>query len=602
MAVIAASAVCFAVLAGRGAADTVLTGRTVTVGDVPYYVPPAAVATISSFGQWRGRVSDDSLSPLTVVSSTGNYSSAGLSDAFAWLLAGDDVYTQAFEETVFVQYTQSPRFGGGPRMYDQKPSGVSTVFGSTVSSGNALKPGPYFLSSSGRVYEAWKLYSDFDGAFTETTIAGATPGTYSVLPANIMGQSLAVAVPSRHYFTKTADKPLAGVRFGVKDIYDVAGLRTSDGNRAWYWFYPPAAKSAPAIQRVVDAGAVIVGKMKTSQFANGETATADWIDYHSPFNPRGDGYNDPSSSSSGPGAGIASYPWLDLTIGSDTGGSIRGPGSSQGVYGNRPSHGLVTLDGVMPLAPELDTAGFLVRDPALWADAAKALYGSNISIPDSPVFPKRVIAYGFGAANTTPPVITNFLTQLTSLVGGSLESITDLSGIWNATRPAVAGTAAIGTYFNLTYPVIISARQRALVRDPFFAAYAAKYNGRLPAVDVVPLVRWNFTQNFTADQINAEYDKRQVFEDWFGSNVLVPDSTTCSNALLVYLGSNASPNPRNRYLTFPKAPTGFSISRASPFWGGPDYVLPCKSRCSLRPYLSLTLDSGRRTSHLYHHQ
>jgi Asp-tRNA(Asn)/Glu-tRNA(Gln) amidotransferase A subunit family amidase len=117
------------------------------------------------------------------------------------------------------------------------------------------------------------------------------------------GQSLAVAVPSRLLFTKSADKPLAGVRLGVKDIFNVAGLKTSNGNRAWYQLYPEANQTASAVQKLVDAGAVIIGKMKTSQFANGETATADWVDYHAPFNPRGDGYLDPSSSSAGPAAG-----------------------------------------------------------------------------------------------------------------------------------------------------------------------------------------------------------------------------------------------------------------------------------------------------------
>jgi Asp-tRNA(Asn)/Glu-tRNA(Gln) amidotransferase A subunit family amidase len=58
---------------------------------------------------------------------------------------------------------------------------------------------------------------------------------------------------------------------------------------------------------LIDAGAIVVGKMKTLQFANGESSTANWVDYHSPFNPRGDGYQDPSSSpsSSSPGAGAA---------------------------------------------------------------------------------------------------------------------------------------------------------------------------------------------------------------------------------------------------------------------------------------------------------
>ena len=113
------------------------------------------------------------------------------------------------------------------------------------------------------------------------------------------------------------------------------------------------------VQRLIDAGAILVGKMKTSQFANGETATADWVDYHEPFNPRGDGYQDTSSSSAGAGSGIGSYPWLDLALGSDTGGSIRGPSQVQGIFGNRPTHGLVPLTNVMPLAPELDTAGFM---------------------------------------------------------------------------------------------------------------------------------------------------------------------------------------------------------------------------------------------------
>jgi len=70
---------------------------------------------------------------------------------------------------------------------------------------------------------------------------------------------------------------VSGVRLGVKDIYDVAGVRTSNGNRAWYHTYGPASVNAVPIQRLVDAGAIIVGKMKTSQFANGEEATADWV-------------------------------------------------------------------------------------------------------------------------------------------------------------------------------------------------------------------------------------------------------------------------------------------------------------------------------------
>ena len=197
-----------------------------------------------------------------------------------------------------------------------KPLNVS----STILTGTASKtlaPGPYFINAAGSVYEAWRLYSDVQGAFTESAIANGD-GSYSVLPAGTVGQKQAIAVPSRLYFTKSADKPLAGVRIGIKDIYDIKGLRTSNGNRAWYWLYPPANNTAPPVQNLIDAGAIIVGKMITSQFANGETATADWVDYHEAFNPRGDGYQDTSSSSSGGGAGAGAYGWLDVTLGSDT--------------------------------------------------------------------------------------------------------------------------------------------------------------------------------------------------------------------------------------------------------------------------------------------
>lgn len=143
------------------------------------------------------------------------------------------------------------------------PSNTSATILSGTST-SELPPGPYFISAAGQVYEAWRLFSDVQGAFTESTIANGD-GSYSVLPAGTVGQKLAIAVPSRLYFTKTADKPLAGVRIGIKDIYDIKGLRTSNGNRAWYWFYPPATNTAPPVQNLIDAGAIIVGKMITSQ-------------------------------------------------------------------------------------------------------------------------------------------------------------------------------------------------------------------------------------------------------------------------------------------------------------------------------------------------
>ncbi|KAL9080935.1 MAG: hypothetical protein Q9157_000435 [Trypethelium eluteriae] len=403
-------------------------------------------------------------------------------------------------------------------------------------------------------------------------------GSYSVLPANIPGQSLAVAVSSRLYYTKTAAKPLAGVRLGVKDIYDVAGVHTSNGNRAWYHLYPAANASALPIQRLIDAGAIIVGKMKTSQFANGEEATADWVDYHSPFNPRGDGYQDPSSSSSGPGAGMASYPWLDLTIGSDTGGSIRGPSEVQGLFGNRPSHGLIALDGVMPLAPELDTAGFLTRDPVLWATAASALYQTNISFTNT--YPQKILLDGFptNVSSDGDAMLLNFVSALAKFIGGNASAY-DIEADWSANTP-VDADPDLGSYLNIAYPIIISQEQTTLVRDPFYTDYGAIHDGRLPFVDPAPLIRWAFGDSFpkpaALDQANAN---RTIFRDWVASHVLIPNSsnhssTACSSSLYLYVGSEADVNYRNQYNGPPQVPIGFSNGRISPFAENPDFVVP----------------------------
>ncbi len=127
-----------------------------------------------------------------------------------------------------------------------------------------------------------------------------------------------VAVPSRHYFKQSNEKPLNGLRIAIKDIYDLNGIRTAASNRAFRDLYPPRKRSAKIIQKLIDDGAIIVGKTKTTTFADRELATQDWIDTHSPFNPRGDGYIWGGGSSTGSAAAVAAYDWLDFAIGSDS--------------------------------------------------------------------------------------------------------------------------------------------------------------------------------------------------------------------------------------------------------------------------------------------
>ena len=129
-------------------------------------------------------------------------------------------------------------------------------------------------------------------------------------------QSLSIAVPSR-LRDMTSTRPLAGLRVAVKDIFQIEGVRTSICNRAYYDLYPPAVRTAGCIEILRQLGARVVGTTKLASFAATEEPI-ECVDFQAPWNPRADGYQSPAGSSSGSGVAVASYPWLDVAIGSDS--------------------------------------------------------------------------------------------------------------------------------------------------------------------------------------------------------------------------------------------------------------------------------------------
>ncbi|KAJ4291680.1 hypothetical protein N0V90_009575 [Kalmusia sp. IMI 367209] len=102
----------------------------------------------------------------------------------------------------------------------------------------------------------------------------------------------------------------------VKDNFDIEGHKTTLCNRSWEALYPPSAKTAASVQTLIDAGAVIVGKVKLQAMIMREEPL-EAVEFTAPFNPRADGYQVPSGSSHGSAAGIGSYDWLDFSLGSD---------------------------------------------------------------------------------------------------------------------------------------------------------------------------------------------------------------------------------------------------------------------------------------------
>ena len=172
--------------------------------------------------------------------------------------------------------------------------------------------------------------------------------------------------------------PLAGMRLAVKDIYDVAGYRTGCGNPQKYQEVSPASRTAPAVQMLLDAGARFVGKTQTDELAFSLMGLN--AHFPSPVNPAAPD-RITGGSSSGSASAVAGG-LADIATGSDTGGSIRAPASFCGLLGLRVTHGRISLDGAMPLAPSFDAFGWFAKDMAGYDRVSAVLLGDDPHRPE----------------------------------------------------------------------------------------------------------------------------------------------------------------------------------------------------------------------------
>lgn len=167
-------------------------------------------------------------------------------------------------------------------------------------------------------------------------------------------------VPGSFAIPATGSGSLSGVTLAVKDMFAIEGHVSSFGLARWRETHSPSKYTAPALARLLAGGASVAGLAKLDQLAwsivgNVGEGTA-------PLNPA---YPDrfTCGSSSGPASAVAAG-LADVGLGTDTGGSVRAPAAACGLYGLRPTHGLVSAEGVLALAPSFDTVGIMARDLA----------------------------------------------------------------------------------------------------------------------------------------------------------------------------------------------------------------------------------------------
>ncbi|KAK8452119.1 hypothetical protein SEVIR_5G062750v4 [Setaria viridis] len=157
---------------------------------------------------------------------------------------------------------------------------------------------------------------------------------------------------------QTEKLPLHGLTFAIKDIFDVSGRVTGFGNPDWARTHGPAGATSPVVLAALAAGATGVGKTIMDEMGcsiDGENAH-----YGTPTNPCAPD-RVPGGSSSGSAAAVAAK-LVDFSLGTDTGGSVRVPAAYCGIFGLRPSHGLVSTENVVPMSQMFDTVGWFARD------------------------------------------------------------------------------------------------------------------------------------------------------------------------------------------------------------------------------------------------
>ena len=278
--------------------------------------------------------------------------------------------------------------------------------------------------------------------------------------------------------------PLADLRFGVKDLFDVAGYPTGGGSPIVLALSGIKTRTAPTVQKLLDAGARFAGKTVTDEFAfsmNGNNAH-----FGAPLN--GAAPERITGGSSSGSASSVSSNLCDFALGTDTGGSVRAPANHCGLYGLRPTHGRVSLEGALDLSPSLDTCGWFARDIGTFARVGEVLLG-----PDPAPLPSAVrLLWPQDVWAMLDAPVTEALAAAVARVQtvfGAAAPVQTVHESWDA------------MYWNFRY---IQSREAWLTDGPLIERYA-------PPLGPGVAERFAWSRGVTDEQVNTARSFRQTF-------------------------------------------------------------------------------------------
>ncbi len=237
--------------------------------------------------------------------------------------------------------------------------------------------------------------------------------------------------------------PLQGLTFAAKDLFDVAGHPTGGGNHDWARTNPVPTRHAWAVQRLLDAGAILIGKTITDEVSLGILGENAFDG--TPLNTKAPD-RVPGGSSSGSAAAVAAA-LCDTALGTDTGGSVRVPASFCGLYGIRPTHGRLDLSGMLPQAPTSDTTGWFARDVETFARVSSVMLGEDIpaALPSQLIV--AVDAFGFADAEVAA-ALRPMVDRLAALIGSARDEVMAPQGlsVWSRAQRTLQPVEAWQTF------------------------------------------------------------------------------------------------------------------------------------------------------------
>jgi amidase len=361
--------------------------------------------------------------------------------------------------------------------------------------------------------------------------------------------------------------PLSDLRFGVKDLFDVAGYPTGGGSPIVLAMSGIKTRNAPTVQKLLDAGARFVGKTVTDEFAfsmNGNNAH-----FGAPIN--GAAPDRITGGSSSGSASAVSSGLCDFALGTDTGGSVRAPANHCGLYGLRPTHGRISLEGALDLAPSFDTCGWFARDAATFVRVGDVLLGADTAPLHAQVrllWPEDVWAMMEAPARDA--------------LGGAVQRVQSVLGQAAPVQTVLESWDAM--YWNFRY---LQSREAWLTDGPLIERYA-------PPLGPGVAERFAWSRDVTDEQVNTARVFRSAFRAQLaallGSDGVLLMPTMPDIAPLLSAAESSLDDYRNRAIRllciaghagFPQLSMPMATRAGAPL--GLSLLGPAGSDCSLLP-------------------